>query len=85
MVLEWNGGQTPERSEDRRSEGEGRASQLRLLIIERWPHIIFWTGLLLFWLACIDSAHLPFETVLVGPALMLAGVIMMVRDKREMR
>jgi hypothetical protein len=66
-------------------EGEGRASRLRLWIIKRWSHIILWTGLLLFWLACVDSAHLPFETVLVGPILMLAGVIMMARDKREMR
>jgi hypothetical protein len=58
---------------------------VRLWIIKRWSHIILWTGLLMFGLACIDSAHLPFETVLVGPVLMLAGVIMMVRGKREMR
>lgn len=56
-----------------------------LWIIKRWPHIILWTGLLLFCIACMDSARLPFESVLVGPVLMLAAVIMMVRDKREMR
>ena len=42
-------------------EGEGRASRLRLLIIKRWPHIILWTGLLIFWLACVGSAHLPLD------------------------
>jgi hypothetical protein len=58
---------------------------VRLWIIKRWPQIMLWIGLFLFWLACVENAHLPFETVLVGPLLMLAGVIMMVRDKRETR
>jgi hypothetical protein len=55
-----------------------------LFIIERWPYIVIWAGLLLFWLACIDSVHLPFEAVLVGPVLMLAGVIML-RNKGKTR
>jgi hypothetical protein len=72
------------RSEDHSSSGEDqeRTPRLLLWIIERWPHIIIWTGLLLFWVACIDSAHLPLEAVLVGPVLMLAGVIML-RIKRD--
>jgi hypothetical protein len=58
-------------------EDQEQTSRLLLFIIDRWPHFIIWTGLLLFWLACIDSAHLPLEAVLVGPVLMLAGVIML--------
>jgi hypothetical protein len=65
---------------DHRSPGgedQEPGARLPPWIIEHWPHIIIWTGLLLFWLACIDSAHLPLEAVLVGPVLMLAGVIML--------
>jgi len=75
-------------NDDRQShdgEGQEQAPPVRHWIVERRPHIIFWTGLLLFWLACIDSAHLPIEAILVGPVLMLAGIIMVERDKREMR
>lgn len=57
---------------------------MRHWIIERWPYIIFWTGLLLFWSACINLAHLPLEAVFVGPILMLSGVVMIKRNKREM-
>ncbi len=62
---------------------EGEEQAPRLWILQRWTHIMLWTGLLLFWLACIDSADLPLEAVFVGPTLMLAGVIMMQRNKRE--
>ena len=74
------------RSVNRLSHGEEveeQAPQLWLWILQRWPHIILWTGLLLFWFACIDSARLPFEAVLVGPTLMLAGVVMIRRNKGE--
>jgi hypothetical protein len=73
-------------ADHRSSGGQDREHAPRLLpwIIERWPHIIIWTGLLLFWFACIDSAHLPLEAVLIGPVLMLAGVIML-RNKRNTR
>ena len=67
-----------------RGEDQQQAPRLLLRIIERWPHIIIWTGLLLLWLACMDSAHLPLEAVLVGPLLMLAGVIML-RNQRNTR
>jgi hypothetical protein len=52
-------------------------------IIERWPHIIIWTGLMLFWAACIESAHLPIEAVFVGPVLMLAGAVMLKRSRNS--
>jgi hypothetical protein len=53
--------------------------------MKRWPHVIVRAGLLLFWLACIYSEYIPVEALLVGPGLMLAGVIMMKRNEREMR
>ena len=65
-------------------EEQEQTPRLQLRLIERWPHIIIWTGLLLFWLACIDSTRLPLEAVLVGPVLMLAGAIML-RNKRNTR
>lgn len=74
------------RGENQLSQGEEveeQAPRLRIWILQRWPHIILWSGLLLFWLACIDSAQLPFEAVLVGPTLMLAGVVMIKRNKGE--
>jgi hypothetical protein len=74
------------RTENQLSHGEEveeQAPPLRLWILPRWPHIILWTGLLLFWFACIDSANLPLEAVFVGPVLMLAGIIMIQRSKRE--
>ena len=70
---------------DHRSPGgedQQRGPRLLPWIIERWPHFIIWTGLVLFWLACMDSAHLPLEAVLVGPIVMLAGVVML-RNKRH--
>jgi hypothetical protein len=71
-----SGSQVSEKSEE-------QAPRLRIWIAKRAPRILFWTGLLLFWLACFYSAALPFAAILVGPALMLAGVFMMERNKRK--
>jgi hypothetical protein len=52
--------------------------------IKRWPHIILWTGVLLLWLASINSEHLPIEALFVGPVLMLAGAVMIGWNKRKL-
>jgi len=66
------------------SHSGGHTPSLWRWIIKRWPHFFVWTGVLLFWLACINSAHLPIEAMFVGPVLMLAGVVMIERDKRQL-
>ena len=64
-------------------ESEERTALLWRWVLERWPQFIFWTGLLSFASACLNSERLPVEAVFVGPLLMLAGVVMMHRNKRE--
>jgi hypothetical protein len=49
----------------------------------RWPWLLVLAGLAMFWLACINSERLPFETVLVGPGIMVAGVIISVLSRRR--
>jgi hypothetical protein len=51
--------------------------------VQKWPTLLLRTGLALFWLACINSWRLPIEALFVGPAMMVAGVAMTVRNKRE--
>jgi hypothetical protein len=65
------------------AEGE-EVGRLWRWVLKRWPYLFVWAGVLLFWLACINSEHLPVEALFVGPALMLAGVIMIERDKHEL-
>jgi hypothetical protein len=50
-------------------------------ILDRWPELLVWSGLVLFWAACIWSERLPLEALLVGPALMVAGVILTVMNR----
>ena len=47
-------------------------------LLPRWPIILIRTGFMLFAIACIESDHLPTETLLIGPALMVAGVAQIV-------
>jgi hypothetical protein len=65
-------------------EGEEQAPRMWRWILKRWPYLFVWSGVFLFWLACINSERLPVEALCVGPALMLAGVIMIERNKRDL-
>jgi hypothetical protein len=51
----------------------------------QWPRLLLHAGWLLFGIACLNSARLPVETLLVGPAMMVAGVAMIEWDRRESR
>jgi len=42
-------------------------------------------GLAVFCLACVKSERLPSEAILVGPAMMVAGVAMKEINRRESR
>jgi hypothetical protein len=53
--------------------------------VHHWPRVLLHAGWILFGIACLDSARLPVEALLVGPGMMVAAVAMMERDKRESR
>ncbi|MGA2143673.1 MAG: hypothetical protein ABSH49_01680 [Bryobacteraceae bacterium] len=48
----------------------------------RWPSVLVFGGLLLFWTACLASDALPIEAFFLGPGLMLAGAILRARQRR---
>jgi hypothetical protein len=48
----------------------------------RWPSMLVFGGLLLFWTACLASAVLPIEAFFLGPGLMVAGAILRARQRR---
>jgi hypothetical protein len=51
----------------------------------QWPRLLLHAGWVLFGIACLNSARLPVEALLVGPAMMVAGVAMLEWNKRELR
>jgi hypothetical protein len=53
--------------------------------LRRWPWLLLHSGWGLFGIACLDSARLPVEALLVGPAMMMAAVAMIESYKRESR
>jgi hypothetical protein len=67
------------RSSMNRNSGQSR---LEVWVTEYWPRILVASGLILFALACMAGESLPVESVFVGPGIMLAGVIMIARNRR---
>jgi hypothetical protein len=53
-------------------------------VLRQWPRLLLHTGWVLFGIACLNSARLPVEALFVGPAMMIAGVAMIERNKREL-
>ena len=53
--------------------------------VHQWPKLLLHAGWMVFGIACLDSARLPVEALYVGPAMMVAGVAMIERNKRESR
>jgi hypothetical protein len=54
-------------------------------LVHQWPRLLLHAGWMVFGIACLDSARLPVEALYVGPAMMVAGVAMIERNKRESR
>lgn len=48
--------------------------------LEKWPVVLVSIGLALFAAACVRGAQ-PEWTLYIGPALMLAGVMMIIRQQ----
>ncbi|HUI57484.1 MAG TPA: hypothetical protein VLY04_21050 [Bryobacteraceae bacterium] len=69
---------------NRNSQGSPQPNRIDLWVTRRWPKFLIVVGLLLFWLACLDSAHLPIEALFVGPALMASGIIMEEWNSRDL-
>jgi hypothetical protein len=53
--------------------------------VQQWPWLILHAGWVLFGIACLESLRLPVEALFVGPGMMVAGVAMIERNKRELR
>jgi len=53
--------------------------------VQQWPRLLLHVGWVLFGIACLDSAQLPVEALLVGPVMMVAAVAMIEWNKRELR
>lgn len=50
---------------------------------QRWPRLLLHAGWILFGIACLTSARLPAEALLVGPAMMVGAVAMIEMNKRD--
>jgi len=57
----------------------------RSWVVQQWPMLLVRAGLAVFCLACVKSERLPSEAILVGPAMMVAGVAMKEINRRESR
>jgi len=53
--------------------------------VHHWPRLLLHAGWVLFGIACLNSARLPVEALLVGPGMMVAAVAMIEWNKRELR
>ena len=51
-------------------------------VVRTWPRLLVWSGLALFWAACLCSAVLPEYALFVGPGLMVAGWALMLMNER---
>jgi len=49
----------------------------------QWPRLLLHAGWAVFAIACLNSARLPAEALLIGPAMMGAAVAMIEQNKRE--
>jgi len=65
--------------------GNSAANHSRHWFVKGWPKAVVLVGWILFWLAGVAGERVPWEALLLGPALMLAGVVMIVRNSPKLR
>jgi len=65
--------------------GNSAANHFRYWFVKGWPKAVVLVGWILFWLAGVAGESVPWEALLLGPALMLAGVVMIVRNSPKLR
>jgi len=52
-------------------------------LLPRWPALLLRVGFALFAGACLANQRVPFECIYVGPAMMLAGTVLKVLERRR--
>jgi len=60
-------------------------SRSKLFIATKWPKLIFAAGWALFWLAGAAGRSVPVAALLVGPGVMLAGIVLSRRNRFRQR
>ena len=65
--------------------GNSVTNHSRYWFVKGWPKALVLVGWILFWLAGVAGERVPWEALLLGPALMLAGVVMIVRNSPKLR
>ena len=65
--------------------GNSAANHSRYWFVKGWPKALVLVGWILFWLAGVAGERVPWEALFPGPALMLAGVVMIVRNSPKLR
>jgi len=65
--------------------GNSALNHSRYWFVKGWPKALVLVGWLLFWLAGVAGESVPWEALFPGPALMLAGVVMIVRNSPKLR
>jgi hypothetical protein len=51
-------------------------------ILLAWQKSLFWGGVIVYAAMCMFGGGLPVEALFIGPAMMLAGVIMMSKTRQ---
>ena len=54
-------------------------SLFRFAIVQGWPKLLFALGWVLFWLSGTAGESLPLEALLIGPVIMVAAIVFMMR------
>jgi hypothetical protein len=65
--------------------GNSATNHSRYWFVKGWPKALVLVGWILFWLAGVAGERVPLEALFPGPALMLAGVVMIVRNNPKLR
>jgi hypothetical protein len=65
--------------------GNSFTNHSRYWFVKGWPKALVLVGWILFWLAGVAGERVPLEALFLGPALMLAGVVMIVRNSPKLR
>jgi hypothetical protein len=66
-----------------RNQERPQPSRWEVWVSERWPQVLIFAGLILFWAACLASDHLPVDALFFGPGLMMGGLILDASHRRH--
>lgn len=58
--------------------GSERDARMSAWVATSWPKIVTMIGLIVFWITGWLGERMPAEVLLIGPGLMVAGIIMQI-------